>query len=349
MRIGYSARLAGSIFLLALLLTSGGCGYKTEPVPPASVVPVAIDDLRYTIDETGVRLTWTFPADTVKGTDLMDISSFDVYRGVVPLADLCETCPIPFGEPLEVPGGVTSEANKQRMAEYRTSLLRSGHKYFFKVRSRTSWWADSADSNIVSFVWHVPTSAPAGVTIVPADLHIRLNWQEVTSLIDGRSTDGEITYQVFRSEGGKEFEAAGLPVSKDYFIDKKVINGQKYFYKVQSLLGYQGHIVNGGTSEIVSAVTQDKTPPVRITGVTAVETKSGIKVFWDSTKDSQVAAYRVYRRIKDQKPELLGEVSTSYTLFVDKNAPAGVKVRYSVTAIDQAANESAPSSEAIPK
>ncbi|MBE0585548.1 MAG: hypothetical protein IH612_17545, partial [Desulfofustis sp.] len=250
MKIGNGVRAAGSVFLLALLLTSGGCGYKTDPVPPASVVPTAIDDLRYTIDEAGVKLTWTYPAETVKGSDLMDISAFDLYRAVIPLSDLCESCPIPFGEPLEIPGGVTTDANKKRVAEYRTSLLRSGHKYFFKVRSRTSWWADSGDSNIVSFVWHVPASAPSGVTIEPADSLITLGWQPVTSLIDGRAVDGAVSYQVFRSEGGKDFKAAGDPVTGGSFTDDQVVNGQKYFYKVQSLLSYQGNLVNGGVSDV---------------------------------------------------------------------------------------------------
>jgi len=352
MRIGYGARVAGSVFLLALLLSSGGCGYKTEPVPPASVVPEAIEDLRYTIDETGVKLTWTYPADTVKGTDLVDISSFDVYRAVVSLSDLCETCPIPFGEPLEIPGGVTSEANKQRVAEYRTSLLRSGHKYFFKVRSRTSWWADSADSNIVSFVWHVPTNAPEGLTATSDNSTIKVDWLVVDSLIDGRKVTGDISYQVFRSEGGKDFVELGEPVVRSSFVDDSVVVNQKYFYKVQSLLNFQGHIVNGGSSDIVNAITKDITPPDQITGVTAIQTKSDNKVFWTPSEDPQIAGYRIYRRVENQgKPDLLSEVSKSYTLFVDKNAPKDKRVYYSVTAIDQAEppNESVKSTEATPK
>ena len=39
MKIGNGARAAGAVFVLALLLTAGGCGYKTDPVPPESVVP----------------------------------------------------------------------------------------------------------------------------------------------------------------------------------------------------------------------------------------------------------------------------------------------------------------------
>lgn len=349
MRIGYGARVAGCIFLFTTLLTAGGCGYKTEPVPPESVVPVAIEDLRHAIDNTGVQLSWAYPVKTIKGTEIVDISSFDVYRAVVPLADYCETCPIPFGEPLEIPGGATSDEGKRRSADYRTSLLRSGHKYFFKVRSRTSWWADSADSNIVSFVWHVPATAPGSVTATADDSRITLNWQPVTTLVDGRAAGENISYQVLRSEGGKDFEPLGEPVSRANFVDSRVINGQKYFYKVQSQLLFKGNVVTGGISDVVSSAPIDKTPPLPPAGVTAVQTASGTKIFWDRSSDPEVSGYRVYRRLADKKtPELLGEVKAAYTLFVDSNAPQDVRAYYSVTAIDQAkpANESDQSREA---
>ena len=52
--------------LLAALLV-GGCGYKTMPVPPQEIVPTAITDLRYELDEKGVTLTWTYPAEDREG------------------------------------------------------------------------------------------------------------------------------------------------------------------------------------------------------------------------------------------------------------------------------------------
>jgi len=349
MKIGFSARVAGSVFLLAAVLTVGGCGYKSDPVPPESVVPRAIDDLRYSIDESGVRLTWSYPVKTIKGSEIVDISSFDIYRAVVPLSDICSTCPIPFGEPIEIPGGVTSEGGKRRVAEYRTALLRSGHKYFFKVRSRTSWWADSIDSNIVSFLWHIPAVAPEELTLVEDDSRISLSWKPVTTLIDGSTAESAITYQVLRSQGGKDFETIGSSVADPKFIDSRVINGQKYFYKVQSQLIVESNLVDGGVSEVVSGSPIDKTPPPPPSGLRAVHTGSAIKIFWDPSSDTAVAGYRVYRRSADKKkPELIGEVKPEFTLFVDNQPPKDTRVFYSITAIDGStpANESDFSREA---
>jgi len=349
MKIGYGVRLAGSVFLFAALLTAGGCGYKNDPIPPENIVPVAIDDLRYTIDESGVRLTWSYPVKTIKGSDIVDIASFDIYRAVVPLASYCDTCPIPFGEPIEIPGGATSESGKRKNAEYRTSLLRSGHKYFFKVRSRTSWWADSANSNIVSFVWHIPTSAPQNVTAEADDSRITLSWAPVTTLIDKSPVDGTLTYQVLRSEGGKAFEPLGDSLTKTRFVDSRVINGKKYFYKVQSQLLYEGDVVDGGVSDVIAASPIDKTPPPPPSGVRAVQTGSTIKVFWEPSEGSDIAGYRIYRRsAKDKKAELVGEVASAFTIFEDNNAPENIRVYYSITAFDQASpeNESDYSREA---
>lgn len=349
MRSGYCARLASTIVLLVTVAIAGGCGYKTEPVPPASIVPRPIDDLRYTIDDKGVTLTWTYPVETVRGTDIADISVFDVYRAVVPLEDFCETCPIPFSEPMEVAGGETVAAGKLKVAEYKTTLLRSGQKYFFKVRSRTSWWASSDDSNIVSFVWSVPAKAPQGLVVEAADSRISLTWEAVRSLIDGRDVDGDVSYQVLRSDKGKDFEVLGEPLTGQRYTDSGLINGRTYFYKVQSLLKYQGYRVDGGVSEVISAMPVDQTPPAPPAGVAAVQTDDGVKVVWEPSGDPEVSGYRVYRRMADkQQPEHIGDVVAPYSLFIDKQPPEQARAYYSVTAVDKAtpANESDFSREA---
>jgi len=122
MRIGY---LAAAV-LGAVVLSLTGCGFKTDPVPPGNVVPKAVDDLRYSLDETGVTLSWTYPDETVQGDDLTEISTFDVYRAVVPLADLCETCPIPFSEPTQIPGGETGEAMERFGLSDHASYISTG-------------------------------------------------------------------------------------------------------------------------------------------------------------------------------------------------------------------------------
>jgi hypothetical protein len=349
MKNSYLVRMTGIFLLGASVLLAGGCGYKNYPVPPETVVPVPIVDLLYRADDKEVQLTWSYPVKTIKGSVLEDITSFELYRAEIPLEDYCGTCPVPFGEPMEIDGGSPFDGEVRRKATYSSTLLQSGHKYFFKVRSRTSWWATSADSNIVTFTWFQPAAAPTGITAKAGDQQVALRWQPVSSLSDGKAADMEIKYQLLRSAGGKDLTSVGDPVSATSFVDRQVRNGQKYFYAVQSMMVHEDELVNGGVSEKVSVTPVDRTPPLPPSGVTSVQTGVGIKIFWDKSESADISGYRVYRRAANKDSyELLGKVEPQYTLFVDSKASDSVRYYYAITAVDQATppNESNKSREA---
>jgi uncharacterized protein len=340
-------RVVGVFFLGASILLAGGCGFKNKPVPPDSVVPLAIDDLRYTVNDKGVQLSWSYPVKTIKGSTLDDISSFELFRAEVPLVDYCGNCPVPFTEPVKVDGGSPLDGQTRRKVVYDIDLLRSGHKYFFKVRSRTSWFADSGDSNIITFVWFEPAPATGKVTVTAGDRQVALAWQPVT--LKTTSKGMTVKYQVLRSLDGKDFTKVGDPQAATSYTDRQVNNGQKYFYSVQTLTDFQNELAQGGVSKEVATTPVDLTPPISPSGVTAVRTDGGIKVFWDRSDAADLAGYRVYRRASDQDSyEMLGKVEPKYTLFVDSKAREDVRYYYAITAIDGAtpANESSKSKEA---
>jgi hypothetical protein len=346
---GSAVRLTGLFVLGLSLFLFSACGYKNAPIPPQSVVPVEINDLRYTTDEKGVQLTWSYPVKTIQGAVLEDISAFELYWAEIPLDDYCRTCPVPFGEPIELAGGAPYDGKMRRKAVYESSLLRSGHKYFYKVRSRTSWWADSADSNIVTFVWFQPTAAPAGLTANPGDRRVELQWQPVTTFKDGSAVDMAMKYQVLRKVGGQDFKALGEPITATEHIDSDVQNGLKYFYAIQSMMVLQDELVSGGISEEMAATPIDLTPPAVPTGVTVVWTGVGMKIYWDKNDAADIGGYRVYRRAADSGSfAQVGQVAPEYALFTDASAEENVRYYYAVTAIDQATppNESKKSKEA---
>jgi hypothetical protein len=340
-------RVMGAFFFGALFLSAAGCGFKNKPLPPESVVPQAIDDLRYTVNDKGIQLTWSYPVKTIKGSVLEDISSFQLFRAEIPLEDYCGSCPIPFTEPVTVGGGSPLDGQTRRKVSYDSNLLRSGHKYFFKVRSRTSWFADSADSNVITLVWFDPAAATGKVTAIPGDRQVSLAWQPVTLKTAGK--DLLVKYQVLRSLDGKDFTKTGDPLVATSYLDRQVSNGQKYFYSVQTMTEYKNELAQGGVSKEVATTPIDLTPPVPPTGVSAVRTEVGIKVFWDRNDDADLAGYRVYRRVADQDEyQMLGNVDPTHTLYVDSKASESVRYYYTVTALDGAtpANESRKSKEA---
>lgn len=349
MNLGRGVHIAATLSLGAALLVSGGCGYKNLPVPPESVVPVAVQDLRYVVDDKGVKLSWTFPVETIRGGELAEIPTFEVYWAEISLKDYCGTCPVPYTKPIEVPGGVTSVEGKKRTASYANTQLSPGRKYFFKVRSRTSWWAASDDSNVVSFVWNVPANAPQALTAKASDRQVALQWQAVSQLQDGSAVQLPLQYQVLRSGEGKDFTAVGDPTSATTFVDRDVRNGQKYNYKVQSLMILDGEKVDGGVSEVIAANPVGQTQILPPAGVKVVEAAGGTKIVWEASATKDIGGYKVYRRSADRDDfELIGEVEAQFTIFIDKTAETDIRYYYVVTAVSSAAEplESVKSREA---
>lgn len=335
--------------LLVLLIVSGitGCGYKTMPVPPEEIVPKAIADLRYELDERGVTLKWTYPEKTVKGDNLNEITSFKMFRAVVPADQYCENCPIPFIEPILIEGGAVV-AGKQKTGVYSTTLLRPGHLYFFKIRSKSGWWAESADSNIVSFLWDIPAASPQKVAATVADRKVMLRWSPVTTHIDGTTVKEPIRYQVLRGSGNGLFSPIGELQEGLEYVDGQVVNNIKYRYKVQAVTMYEKGRVGGGVSEVIEVVPVDQTaPPVPI-GVQGVRTVSSVKVIWEKVEAVDLKGYRIYRRMPGEtEPVQVGEVTVPATMFDDTSLPQVDKWFYSVSSFDRAepANESKPSAE----
>lgn len=345
---GLNNRAFGLLALL-LLAVSGmnGCGYKTMPVPPDEIVPKAITDLRYELNEKGVLLSWTYPAETVKGEQLTDIVSFKLFRAVVPAEQYCESCPIPFAEPITVEGGAVVP-DKPKTGVYQDTLLRPGHLYFFKVRSASGWWAESADSNVVSFMWDIPPASPKTIEATVADRKVTLRWSPVTTHIDGTMIKEPVRYQVHRSEGGGPFILVGDLQTGQEFADAKVENGRKYQYKVQAVTMYDKGQVGGGVSPVVTAIPVDQTPPPVPSGIQGVRTANGVKVVWEKVDAVDLKGYRVYRRLPEGgKPVMVGEVNAPFTMFDDTSLPEADMWFYSVSSIDNASpvNESRPSAE----
>lgn len=347
-----SAIQSGVAALVCSVLMFGGCGFKDNPVSPQQVLPRPVTDLRHQLTEKGVTLFWSYPIETVTGDDLTDISEFIMYRAVVPIKDYCDTCPIPFGNPISLPGGALPNEGK-KTATYQATLLRPGNLYFFKVRSKSGWWAESADSNIVKFLWNTPPLAPTGLTIKAGDKKNMLSWNPVTEHIDGTPLTEPVQYQVLRSTGGGQFTAVGEPIATTSYTDSAVENNRKYFYQVQAISMYGEGSVGGGVSENVAATPLDKTPPAVPADVRGIKTGTGIKIFWSPVADEDVKGYRVYRRLPGEDvPQFAGEVLLPYTMFIDRNPPSSAaRIHYSVSSIDgrTPANESASSPEVMIK
>lgn len=335
------------LLLLAVTVLMPGCGKKTRPVPPDTVQPAPIRDLQYALDEKGVTLTWSFPTRTVKGERLpYTIEGFELFRAVIPKDDYCPGCPVTFGPPIDIKSDELLTGDK---VSYSEALLRPAHRYVYKVRCVIGWYTTGNDSNEVSFLWDTPVDAPVNLRISSGDKYLKLSWQPPSTLLDTTSIVGPLAYQVYRSEDGSHFSRFGDPVSEPSFTDKSVRNDKKYFYKVRAVRMLEDTKAAGIASDVVTGVPRDETPPAPPQFIRVVKTEEGVKVFWDTVAEEDLAGFRVYRRLPQmRKPLLLGEVDATTLLFVDREPIGGESARYySVTGFDWArpSNESLFSKE----
>ncbi|WP_419174229.1 fibronectin type III domain-containing protein [Desulfosediminicola sp.] len=349
MRSGRGAKVAGTLVLGTALLVAGGCGFKNQPVPPDTVVPEAIRDLRYTIEDNGAQLSWTYPVETIARENIEAISTFELFTAEIPLDDYCAGCPVPYGRIIEIDGGQSMLNNVPRVASYQYGPLKNAYKYFFKVQSRTSWLAASDDSNTITFVYHIPAAPPEGLQAAAVDSSVKLSWQPVSTTVEGEVIENTIKYQVFRRTGEVEFARVGGITSDTSYTDKAVVNGQTYDYAVQALMVFDEDLTPGKRSAHISATPIDITPPPVPTGVMVVATGEGNRIIWDPPDEDDTASYKIYRR-DDSRDSLtaVGDATVPSTTFIDSSAEEERLYYYSVTALDsqQPPNESERSEEA---
>jgi fibronectin type 3 domain-containing protein len=339
---------AVSVLLLITLLP--GCGRKTALVPPQKLVPVTITDLRYVLDENGVRLMWSYPTKMENGDELQLVENFEIYRSFIPEKDFCQGCPVHYEEPIEIDGGRLPASGESREASYTEGYLQSGYRYFYKVRSRAGWWYPSGDSNVVSFVWSVVPEVPHGLQIEAADRSLSLSWEPVTENVEEKPLEHPVRYQVYRKRGDSDFVALGKPVKEAKFIDTGLQNERLYSYKVRALVTYDDTEQVGGASEEVSGVPRDLSAPPQPQHLVVVEIQKGVKLAWQAVEGYDLAGYRIYRREKGSAAvQLVAEVGPEENQYIDKSITTGRIWFYSVTSFDtaQPENESLPSEEGV--
>jgi fibronectin type 3 domain-containing protein len=327
-----------------------GCGRKTDLVLPQSLVPVAIKDLRYSLDENGVTLQWSYPYKMETGDELTEIDSFEIFRAAMPDDDYCDGCPVRYDKPIIIDGDVLPDSGRKKTARYTEGNLQVGFRYIYKVRSRAKWWYPSRDSNRVSFIWMAPPKPVEELQIRIGDRALTLNWQPVNKAVDGSGLAEKPVYQVYRSQDDKTYKALDEPVDGNSFNDVGVENNKRYFYRVRALRGAADMKQAGSASPSVSGVPGDQTPPSPPLHLVAVRVPAGIKLIWQAVGDNDLVGYRIYRRHEDsKKPERIGQVPGSQNQYIDTQSVTDESLYYSVTAFDNAkpANESTSSMEAV--
>jgi len=318
------------LIAICLVLTASlaGCGRKTMVVPPDTVRPAPIRDLVVRQDEKGITLHWTPPHKSQTGADLENpIGDFIIQRATASLEDFCPSCPLDF-----------RRVAKTNAHEWHDPAPRPGMVHSYRVISQNGIFGLSLPSEPGQAAWDTLPPVPEPPTLTPGDGQVTINWP------------GNPDY-------GFELERispAGLMVKRREdkrgasleLIDREVVNGAEYRYRLRLVANLgQGLILRGASSSEVTVTPHDLTPPPQVTGVRAILAADEVRVFWDPVLAADLAAYRIYRKVRERR-ELIGERDKESTSFIDRNLPTDSDFwQYTVVAVDSAlpGNQSAPS------
>ena len=206
----------------------------------------------------------------------------------------------------------------------------------------------------VAVTWTAPAQTLTGTT--PPITTYRI-YRSVISRAAG--TSGEATSRSAVMIGGAAQKPALQRIgdaSASPFLDSQVDLGATYDYVVRSVVTFDGQTLESSDSNAARVMAKDVFPPAGPEGliVTLIPAQAVtgsfpaspayLELSWAIAPEHDVAGYNVYRSeaagtdAKQQNADLLPTPA-----FRDVNVASGKTYYYTVTAVDRAGNESAPS------
>lgn len=151
-------------------------------------------------------------------------------------------------------------------------------------------------------------------------------------------------FRVYRRDPIASFDAPmnTAPVTGNAFEDRTATSGPRWCYVVRLAVSTEPLVESAPSNEVCVDV-RDVAPPAPPLGVATLATPDAVEVSWSASPEADLAGYRVYRGREGGAAAKLADVPAGQTTWRDPTPGRGEAHFYTVTAFDQAGNESAPS------
>lgn len=307
-------------FSLAILLT--GCGYVSQPLPPALDMPMRVTDLRVTERAGKIVADFTISPLTTEGLALKTVRSVELRAGIAPQPFTMEAWAAAakrFEVPASAPGALHFEFPAEAWIgkDVAVAVRATGPK------GRISEW-----SYLKTVPVRTPLETPADLKAANVEQGVALAWR-----------GGGPRYRVFRAAGEEKPQPIGESDQSSY-VDAQVDYGTHYRYYVQAIAG---ELQESGVSEAAPITPVDEFPPAVPAGLTAVAGVNTIELAWERNTEPDFKGYNVYRSVEDGSFQKVADLVEAPT-YTDRQVEPGKKYRYAVSAVDVKGNESQRSS-----
>lgn len=347
--------------LLLAAALAAGCGRKIAPEAPLLVIPARPEPLKVTQEGSDVVLRFPFPAKTVQGTPLTNLTRVTVWRELVP-APAGARAPEPPKEAAErerqeklfrqraeairdLPRESLDEVTVGSEIVVRDPMMplyvekRLGRVFLrYGVTATRDAKRVSPLSPLVSIVPRVPPGPPRGLSATVEEGRVCVEWLPPAEMLDGAAPPVVAGYAVYRRDEADDGYDAWLGVTpRSPYVDETAAPGRTYVYTVRAAPTSDVPPVLGPAADEVRADTRDVFPPPRPEGLLVLAEEGGNRLVWNPVLARDLAGYRVFARDGGGEWKGLAEKLTD-PAFYDAAPPAGR--RYAVTAVDGAGNES---------
>ncbi len=319
--------LLGALLFLLLL----GCGKKAPPRPYDATVPQPISDLEGVVRGGQVFLIWSLPHVARDESEVAVLKEFRVLREEAPLGEeWCEECPERL-EPFDVLR-IDEEDRFSLSGErviYQDKRVSFGHIYVYRVISISARGYESDLSNRAVIYWDTPPDTPSRVDGSAGDRVVALRWEPV---------QGAEGYRIYRRQEGEEFgdvPIVGVGPKETAHRDTDVSNDLAYHYVVRATRRLGTTWLEGLSSEEISLIPKDLTPPEPPQGLLVIPLAAGIELSWQRNTEPDLLGYFVHRRDRaGGEYSRLNERPLEAPIYVDRTAVLNQFYEYVVTAVD---------------
>lgn len=373
----HGRRLLGNTLLAAALLVAlGACGHRGDPLPPLRHTPPALQEFRLAQRGNGLEVSVLAPGSSVDGIAYeslaieflsvegpKDIEKTGRKRQLLakPLERMVETLPLP------APGSIARAAARGIYGKEKgPRTLTMGLVVQSEVKAPGGLEVGLTEKG-VHLAWTGDVPEPVNATVQPAQIpglpstgpgsggaprSPSTSAPATTPAAAGAGAGEGVTkiepekpksgFFVYRRVGSAAY-ARPLPpglLEKRVLQDASAPEGEKVCYVVRAAASLEPLVESAASNEACLEV-RDISPPAAPTGLAVVPRERGLEVVWTPSTDQDVAAYRVYREGPGEPRRRLAEIPAGGSAWTDEAAKPGVAYRYSLTAVDQAGNESA--------
>jgi len=311
--------------LAAILLT--GCGYVSEPLPPAMHKPMQVTDLTAVERGDKIVIQFTIPKVTTEDLPIKGEPDVDLRLGVAPAGAFD---PGAFETSSE---RVTNIVRRQTGAYVEAPIAKyTGKAIVLAVRVYGPGGRNAGWSNFVRLGIVPALPMPEALTAADGPDSVRLTWRAPS----GANQAPEFrVYRKLVSEPSWMLVADS--VIQPAYTDAAIEYGKTYQYYVQAVQKVETAYAESETSTPITFAPADHFAPAVPAGLTAIPSVRSVELVWERNTEKDLASYSVYR---DGMKIAGGLTAPAYS---DAEARAGATYQYQITATDTAGNESAKS------